>query len=69
MQIYQHMQTAWHLYIDGQERQFHDRNCEPITAKEGLDYVMPEGKAHSHLRDLPEREHRASWVLIGLMSL
>ena len=60
MQIYEHMQTGRHLYIDGRNGQFHDRNRDPITAKEGLDHAMPEDQAHSHSRDLLERsiEHQ-----------
>lgn len=66
MQIYQHMQTGRHLYIDGQDGQFHDRHREPITAKEGLDYAMPEGQVHSHSRDLPERSIEHHGFGLGL---
>jgi hypothetical protein len=54
MDIYQHMQTGRHLYIDGQDGQFHDRNRDPISPKEGLDHAMPEGQGHSHSTNLPE---------------
>lgn len=37
--------------MDGQ---FYDRHREPISAKDGLDYAMPEGRVHSHSLDLPE---------------
>jgi hypothetical protein len=66
MQIYQHMQTGRQLYIDGQDGQFHDRNREPITAKEGLDHAMPEGQAHSHSKDLPERSIEHHGFELGL---
>jgi hypothetical protein len=66
MQIYQHMQTGRHLYIDGQDGQFHDRNREQITAKEGLDYAMPEGHVHSHSKDLPERSIEHHGFGLGL---
>ena len=66
MQIYQHMQTGRHLYIDGQDGQFHDRNREPITAKEGLDHAMPEGQAHSHSKYLPERSIEHHGFGLGL---
>ena len=60
------MQTGRHLYIDGQAGQFHDRNCEPITAKEEPDYAMPDGQAHSHSRDLPERSIEHHGFGLGL---
>jgi conjugative relaxase-like TrwC/TraI family protein len=66
MQIYEHMQTGRHLYIDGQDGQFHDQSREPITAKEGLDHAMPEGQAHSHSRDLPERSIEHHGFELGL---
>ena len=48
MQIYQHTQTGRHLYIDGQDGQFHNEKRVPITAKQALDFAMPEGHKHSH---------------------
>ena len=57
MQAYQHTQTGRHLYIDGQNGQFHNQKREPISAKEALDFAMPDGQKHSHSLDLkPERE-------------
>ena len=66
MQIYQHMETGRLLYIDEQDGQFHDRNRDPITAKEGLDYAMPEGQVHSHSKDLPERSIEHHGFGLGL---
>ena len=70
MQIYKHMQTGQHLYIDGQDGQFLDRDREPITAKEALDFAMPDGQQHSHSLDRePEREisiHRGYGFGIGM---
>ena len=57
MQIYQHRQTGRHLHIDGQDGKFHNQKREPITAKQALDFAMPEGQKHSHSLDTkPERE-------------
>ena len=53
-QSYQHTETDRHIHIDGADGHFYDRNQEPISAKEGLDYAMPEGRVHSHSQDLPE---------------
>jgi hypothetical protein len=54
IQSYQHVETGRHIYIDGAEGQFYDRNRDPISAKAGLDYAMPEGQIHSHSREEPE---------------
>jgi conjugative relaxase-like TrwC/TraI family protein len=54
IQSYQHIETGRHVHIDGADGQFYDRNREPISAKEGLDYAMPEGLAHSHSLDIPD---------------
>jgi hypothetical protein len=43
-----------HVYIDGADGQFYNWDREPISAKEGLDYAMPDGQVHSHSQDLPE---------------
>jgi conjugative relaxase-like TrwC/TraI family protein len=57
MQTYQHMQTGRHLHIDGQAGTFHNQHRETITAKQALDFAMPEGQKHSHSLDIkPERE-------------
>jgi hypothetical protein len=54
IQSYQHLETGRHVHIDGADGQFYDRHREPISAKDGLDYAMPEGKIHSHSMELPE---------------
>jgi hypothetical protein len=54
IQSYQHIETGRYVHIDGADGEFCDRNREPISAKEGLDYAMPEGRVHSHSKDLPE---------------
>ncbi len=51
IQSYQHTQTGRHIHIDGADGQFYDRNRDPISAKEGLDFAMPEGQVHSHSFD------------------
>ena len=57
MQTYQHTQTGRDLHIDGQDRIFHNQNRVPITAKEALDFAMPEGQKHSHSLDIkPQME-------------
>ena len=57
MQSYKHVQTGRYLHIDGQAGTFHNQHREAITAKQALDYAMPEGHKHSHSLDLkPERE-------------
>ena len=57
MQSYKHVQTGRYIHIDGQDGTFHNQNREQITAKQALDYAMPEGQKHSHSLDLkPERE-------------
>ncbi len=43
-QIYQHMQTGRHLYIDGQDGQFHDRDREPISPRKGLITPCPRAR-------------------------
>jgi hypothetical protein len=58
MQSYQHIDTRRDIHIDGADGQFYDRNREPITAKEGLNYAMPKGIGHSHSLDIePVIEH------------
>jgi len=54
IQSYRHLQTGRHIHIDGADGEFCDRNRGPISAKEGLDYAMPEGQVHSHSQDKPE---------------
>lgn len=57
MQTYQHMQTGRHLHIDGQDRTFHNQHRETITAKQALDFAMPERQKHSQSLEIkPERE-------------
>ena len=57
MQSYKHTQTGRYIHIDGQAGTFHNQNREQITAKQALDYAMPEGQKHSHSLDIkPERE-------------
>jgi hypothetical protein len=57
MQTYQHMKTGRHLHIDGQDRTFHNQHREMVTAKQALDFALPEGQKHSHSLDIkPERE-------------
>ncbi len=48
MQTYQHTQTGRHLHIEGQDGTFHNQHRETITAKQALDFAMPEGQKHSH---------------------
>ena len=51
------MQTGRYIHIDGQGGMFHNQHRETITAKQALDFAMPEGQQHSHSLDLkPERE-------------
>jgi conjugative relaxase-like TrwC/TraI family protein len=54
IQSYQHIETGRYVHIDGADGEFCDRNRDPISAKEGLDYAMPEGRVHSHSQDPPE---------------
>jgi len=54
IQSYQHIETGRYIHIDGADGEFCDRNREPISAKEVLDYAMPQGRVHSHSKDLPE---------------
>jgi hypothetical protein len=54
IQSYQHIETGRHIHIDGADGQFYERNRDPISAKDGLDYAMPQGQVHSHSLDLPE---------------
>ena len=57
MQSYKHTQTGRYIHIDGQNGTFHNQNRETITAKQALDFAMPEGQQHSHSLDIkPERE-------------
>ena len=57
MQSYKHTQTGRYIHIDGQDGRFHNQDREAITAKQALDFAMPEGQKHSHSLDLkPERE-------------
>ena len=57
MQSYKHMQTGRYIHIDGQDGTFHNQNREAITAKQALDFAMPEGQQHSHSLDMkPEKE-------------
>ncbi len=50
-QSYQHIETGRYIHIDGADGEFCDRNRDPISAKEGLDYAMPQGQVHSHSKD------------------
>jgi conjugative relaxase-like TrwC/TraI family protein len=52
MQVYQHTETGRDLYIDGQDGRFHDQDRDTITAKEALDFAMPDGQKHSHSLDI-----------------
>lgn len=54
IQSNQHTQTGRYVHIDGEDGQFYDRNREPISAKEGLDYALPQGQIHLHSKDPPE---------------
>jgi ATP-dependent exoDNAse (exonuclease V) alpha subunit len=54
IQSYQHIETGRHVHIDGADGQFYDRRRDPVSAKDGLDYAMPQGQVHSHSKDLPE---------------
>ena len=57
MQSYKHTQTGRYIHIDGPAGTFHNQNREQITAKQALDYAMPEGQKHSHSVEIkPERE-------------
>lgn len=51
------MQTGRYIHIDRQDRTFHNQHHETITAKQALDFAMPEGQKYSHSLDIkPERE-------------
>ncbi len=57
MQTYKHVQTGRYIHIDGQDGTFHSPDRGTITAKQALDYAMPEGQKHSHSLEIkPERE-------------
>lgn len=57
IQSYKHMQTGRYIHIDGQDGTFHSQDRGTITAKQALDYAMPEGQQHSHSLEIkPERE-------------
>ncbi len=57
IQSYKHTQTGRYIHLDGKGGTFHNQNREAITAKQALDYAMPEGQKHSHSLDIkPERE-------------
>ncbi len=47
IQSYKHVQTGRYIHIDGQDGTFHNQNREAITAKQALDFAMPEGQQHS----------------------
>ena len=67
IQSYKHMHTGWYIHIDGQDGTFHNQHREAITAKQALDFAMPEGQQHSHSLDLkPEREISISGYGYGL---
>jgi len=66
IQSYQHIETGRHIHIDGADGQFYDRDHEPISAKEGLDYAMPEGQLHSHSQDRPELSIEQQGFGLGL---
>ena len=66
IQSYQHTQTGRHIHIDGADGQFYDRHRDPISAKEGLDFAMPEGMVHSHAMDLPELSIEEEGFGLGL---
>ena len=58
MQSYRHTQTGRYIHIDGQDGRFHNQNREAITAKQALDFAMPEGQKHSHSHEVKiEKEH------------
>lgn len=51
------MQTGRYVHIDEPAGTFHNQHREAITAKQALDYAMPEGQKHSHSLEIkPERE-------------
>ena len=52
IQIYQHAQTGRHLNIDGKTGKFHNQDLDPTTAKNALDFAMPNGQHHSHSKDI-----------------
>jgi len=54
IQSYQHIETGRYIHIDSASGQFYDRHREPITAREALDFAMPEGRMHLHSQHLPE---------------
>ena len=57
MQSYKHVQTGRYIHIDGQDGTFHSQDRGTITAKQALDYAMPEGQKHSQSLEIkPERE-------------
>jgi hypothetical protein len=52
VQSYRHTQTGLHIHIDGSDGKFYDRNGEPITTKEALDFAIPNDQKHSHSKDV-----------------
>lgn len=57
IQTYRHMQTGRELHIDGRGGTFHNQFDQAISAKQALDFAMPEGLKHSHSLEIkPERE-------------
>ena len=57
IKTYKHPQTGRHIHINEQDGTFHNKNRELITAKQALDFAMPEGQKHSHSLDIkPDRE-------------
>jgi len=66
IQSYQHIETGRYVHIDGADGEFCDRNRDPISVKEGMDYAMPQGQAHSHSKDLPELSIEQQGFGLGL---
>ncbi|MDP9037764.1 MAG: hypothetical protein M3O02_00645 [Acidobacteriota bacterium] len=67
IQTYQHIETGRYIHIDGRDGQFYDRDRNPISEKQGLDFTMPAGQVHSHSQDIkPEISIRGNDFGLGM---
>ena len=67
LQTYRHMQTGRELRIDGRDGTFHNQFDQAVSAKQALDFAMPEGQKHSHSLEIkPEREISTREYKVGI---
>ncbi len=66
IQSYQHIETERYIHVDGRNGQFYDRDRNPISEKQGLDFAMPAGQVRSYSRDLPKLSIEQEGFGLGL---